>query len=333
MAFHLITGGAGFVGSHIARRLIEQGERVRVFDIKRTDKVPEGAEMFIGDMRDRRDVRHACRGIDVVYHLAFIEAASREIASRRWNINFKGTKNFIENSLDAGVKRFVLVSTTEVYNSRQRCPYTESALTDKPLGWYGHHKQVVERLAREYVETEDFPVVILRFPTICGPGYYARRHLLDLLDWVALGLPLVWVDGEEKFADFVHIEDVLQGLLLAGRAPAEANGEVFNISCSKPAAAPKLMEACARAVNSNTRVFLLPREQAIAALKVIIQLGILEIPMDYLDYMFYDNYYSSDKAKRILGYEPQFSAEQAVVELFRSYLANRDEMRSKAKNY
>ena len=274
MAFHLVTGGAGFVGSHLARRLVEKGERVRIFDIARTENVPEGAEMFIGDMRDRRAVRHACRGIDIVYHLAFIEAASKQIESRRWNVNFNGTKNFIETSLDAGVRRFVLVSTTEVYSPRLRCPYTEASPTSRPLGWYGRHKQAVEKLAREYVETEDFPVVTLRFPTVCGPGYYARRQLFDLMDWVASGLPLVWLDGDEKHVDFVHIDDVLDSLLLAGAAPADANGEVFNISCSKPATAPELMQACARDTKTRGRVYFLPREETISFTKFLINFGI-----------------------------------------------------------
>lgn len=333
MGLHLVTGGSGFVGSHIAAKLVEQGERVRIFDLSRSENVPGGAEMFLGDMRDRRAVRQACRDVDVVYHLAFIEAGSRQVSTRRWNVNFNGTRNFIENSLDAGVKRFVLVSTTEVYNPRQKCPYTEFAATDKPLGWYGRHKLSVERLASDYAETENFPVVVLRFPTICGPGYYARRQIFDLLDWIVMGLPLVWVDGDEKYSDFVHIEDVIQAIILAGNAPASANGETFNVSCLKPATAPQLMEACANAIKSSTKVLLLPREQTIAAVRVLARAGILDVPLDYLDYMFFDNYYSCDKASRILGYQPKHTAEQAVVELFRSYLGNREALRAKAKNY
>lgn len=333
MALHLVTGGGGFVGGILARRLLEQGERVRVFDIAKTDKVPAGAEFYQGDMRDRRAVRHACRGVDAVYHLAFIQATSKNVAAKRWNVNFKGTKNFIESSLDAGVSRFVLVSSMDVYSPQPACPCTEDAPTNQPYGWYGRHKAAVERLAREYYETEDFPVVILRFPTICGPGYYARKSLLDMLDWVAMSRPLIWIDGPETRGDFVHIDDVIQGLMLAGRAPDEAAGQVFNISCSEPATPIDLMQACVRYGKSRTRIFRVPREPAVAVVKFLMQVDVIDFPPEQIDYLIYDNYYSSEKARQLLGYAPRYTAQQAVVELYRSYLRDRVNIRARAKNY
>ena len=333
MALHLITGGAGFVGSILARRLLERGERVRIFDLAPTDRVPRDAEMHQGDMRDRRSVRHACRGVDVVYHLAFIQSQSKNVASKRWNVNFKGTEHFIEYSLDAGVRRFVLVSSMDVYSPRPQCPCTETAPTDQPYGWYGRHKATVERLALEFFDTESLPVVILRFPTICGPGYYARRSLLDLIDWVARGRPLIWMDGEETRGDFVHIDDVIQGLILAGEAPPEADGQIFNISCSAPATPVDLMQACVSYGKSRSRIFRVPRAPAMSAAKFLTRANIIDFPTEQLDYLFYDNYYSSEKAQNILGYKPQYTAEEAVVELYRSYLQQRSEMRARAKNY
>lgn len=333
MALHLVTGGAGFVGSILARRLLEQGEDVRVFDMVHSDRVPEGVDMYTGDMRDRRAVRHACRGVDVVYHLAFIQAFSKNVRAKRWNINFKGTKHFIEYSQDAGVQRFVLVSSMDVYSPRPKCPCTEDAPTDNPYGWYGRHKAAVERLAMEYFDVSDFPVVTLRFPTICGPGYYARKSLLDLMDWIAKGRPLVWVDGDDSFGDFVHIDDVIQGLLLAGKAPAEANGQVFNVSCSEPATPVQLMKACLHHLGRRMPIIRVPRAPGIAAIRFLTKADIIEFPPEQLDYLFFDNYYSSEKARATLGYEPQYSAEQSVIELFRSYLPQRTQIRAKAKNY
>lgn len=333
MALHLVTGGAGFVGSILARRLLEQGEDVRVFDMVHSDRVPEGVQMYAGDMRDRRAVRHACRGVDVVYHLAFIQASSKNVRAKRWNINFKGTKHFIEYSQDAGVKRFVLVSSMDVYSPRPPCPCTELASTEHPYGWYGRHKAAVERLAMEYHEMSGFPVVTLRFPTICGPGYYARKSLLDLMDWIARGRPLIWIDGPDIRCDFVHIDDVIQGLLLAGRAPDKAGGQVFNVSCSEPATPVDLMKACLHHLGRRMPIIRVPREPGIALARLMTRTNILDFPPEQLDYLFYDNFYSSDKARKTLGYEPQFTAEEAVIELFRSYLPQRTSIRAKAKNY
>jgi len=328
----LVTGGAGFVGSALARRLLELGRKVRIFDINRSHYVPEGAEFMQGDMRDYERVREAVKGVEVVYHLAFVQAFSKRPENEKWEMNYGGTENFLKASCEEGVERFVHTSTIEVYNAFPPFPCTEEWRTDEPFGWYGRHKKACEELCWRYHFKHNLPLTMLRLPTICGKGYYVRIDLLRAFDWILANRPILWIGGKQYKGDFIWIEDCIDGYLLLGKKK-EAIGEVFNISCSEPNTSLEIIEALLQTAGNTHKIRFVPPQIAWPIIKFATRVNILDMPVEQLRYLMADYSYSIDKAKKLLGYNPKMNARQAAVELLKGYMEDREFVKKKAKNY
>ncbi|MBI4612577.1 MAG: NAD-dependent epimerase/dehydratase family protein [Planctomycetes bacterium] len=145
---NLVTGGGGYLGSHLSRALLARGERVRVLDVQRTSLCPEEVEFVRGDVRDAGTVQGALRGVRRVFHIAFVQSLSRRPERERRAVNLGGMANLLAASETAGVERFVFASTIEIYGTRPPDPCPEDAPTDRPVGWYGRHKLQCERMLR-----------------------------------------------------------------------------------------------------------------------------------------------------------------------------------------
>ena len=130
MALHLITGGGGYLGSHLASRLMEGGHEVRILDLARSRTIPEGVEFVEGDVRDAAAVRRASEGVGAVHHLAFVQSMSRRPESFQREVAIDGTRNVLEAAATCGVRRFVFTSTIEVYGTRP--PVSEECAVDEP---------------------------------------------------------------------------------------------------------------------------------------------------------------------------------------------------------
>ncbi len=328
----LVTGGAGFFGARLTARLLEQGRDVRVFDIERSSFLPEGAQFVQADMRDRDAVRAAVRGCEVVYHLAFVQAFSKRPESEKWQVNFGGTENFLEASVREGVGRFVHTSTIELYSPFPPFPCTEDAPTDRPFGWYGRHKKACEELCWRYHWQHGLPLTIARIPTICGRGYYVRVDLLRAFDWVLANGPVLWIGGRQFKGDFVWVEDCVDAYLLLGSRP-EAPGEVFNVSCSRPSTSLEIIKAIMDTAGNTRKIHLVPPWLAWPPIKLAARTPILDMPSEQLTYLMGDYSFSIEKAARLLGYEPRMTAAEAMVEMVKGYIDDRDTVLKKARSY
>lgn len=328
----LVTGGAGFVGSYLARTLLEMGRDVRVFDLDKSEYLPEGVEFVKGDMRDADLVRKAVKGIDVVYHLAFVQVFSRKPEAEKWEINHGGTENFFRAAVDEGVGRFVHTSTIEVYSPFPPFPVTEEGRTDRPMGWYGRHKKACEELGWRYYWEHGLPITMVRLPTICGKGYYARIDMLRGFDLILANLPMFWIGGRQYKGDFVWIEDCVQGFILCGTKEG-ALGEVFNISCREPSTSLEIIRAVMEAAGNTRRIHFVPPWIAWPAARLACNLKIMDMPAEQLQYLMCDYSFSVEKARRILGYDPKMNAAEAAAELMRGYMEDRAQLKKKARTY
>jgi UDP-glucose 4-epimerase len=228
----LVTGGAGFIGSHLARALLAGGRRVTVIDnlsVGRRDVVPDGARFVHGDIRDERAVQDALSGVDCVFHLA-AQVTIRGSFDRFYedlDTNVMGTARLLKAVDPGAVKWFVLASSMAVYaDADGPTPIDESHPT-APLSPYGFGKLTAEGVGRQILGGRGVPFTALRFFNTFGPGQTYTPYVGVITIFVTRllkGEPVVIFGDGEQQRDFVHVDDIVSGCLAApGRQPGTYN--------------------------------------------------------------------------------------------------------------
>ncbi len=241
MARVLVTGGAGFIGSHLVHALVERGDRVRVLDNFSTGKrenlagLENHIELIEGDLLQPLDIEKALKHTEFVFHEAAFISVPESIENPRacYQVNVQGTIELLETARQAGCKRVVLASSAAVYGASQDTPLRESA-PPECLSPYAASKLFNETLARLYSQAYKLPVVALRYFNVFGPRQSPSSAYAAVIPKFIESLhkgsaPLVFGDGRQT-RDFIFVEDVVRANLLATEAK-NASGGVFNI-CS-----------------------------------------------------------------------------------------------------
>ena len=228
----LVTGGAGFIGSHLARRLLHAGQKVTVLDnlsVGRREVVPEGARFVHGDLRDDAALADALEGVDCVFHLA-AQVTIRGSFDRFYedlDTNVMGTARLLRAVDPARVKWFTLASSMAVYaDATSAAPITESHPT-QPISPYGIGKLAAEGVSRQILEARGIPFTAVRFFNTFGPGQTYTPYVGVITIFVTRLLRgqniTIFGDGEQQ-RDFVHVDDIATGTMLtAGREPGTYN--------------------------------------------------------------------------------------------------------------
>jgi len=241
MPTSLVTGGAGFIGSHLVDALLERGDDVRVLDnlttgnLKNLHKNLDNLEFIDGDIRKPADLKQALNGADLVYHqAAFVSVPlSLEKSELCLDVNVQGTRQLLELSKQAGVNRVILASSAAVYGDNQELPLSETGRTN-PQSPYASSKLINEIFARMYTYQLGLDVVALRYFNVFGPrqnpeSNYAAVIPIFVNHLVNKTPPVIFGDGKQS-RDFVFVADVAQANILAASVP-DAPGKVINI-CS-----------------------------------------------------------------------------------------------------
>lgn len=258
----LVTGGAGFIGSHVARALLDQGHRVRVLDNLSTGSRSnlEGLnklEFLEGDIREEKVCNHACRGVDYVIHLAAMVSVplSMEDPPATHHVNVTGTLNIFKAALGAQVKRVVYTSSSAVYGSSD-----SRGLSEEDAGGflspYALSKYVGELYAELFQSCFGLSCVGLRYFNVFGPrqdpaSAYAAVIPKFISALVAGEAPIIHGDGGQT-RDFVFIEDVVRANLLAAAAPLDRH-QVFNIATGRATTITLLAELLAEILERDIR--------------------------------------------------------------------------------
>jgi len=241
VSFYLVTGGAGFIGSHIVDRLVQNGEKVRVLDNFSTGKRANiehnlgEIDLINGSLTDMGTVRRAVEGVDYVLHQGALPSVPRSvndpIGSNDANIN--GTLNLLVAARDAGVKRLVFASSSSVYGDSPSLPKHERMPPD-PLSPYALTKLAGECYCRLFTDLYGLETVSLRYFNVFGPrqdpeSQYAAVIPKFIKCMLKGERPVIYGDGLQS-RDFTYVENNVEANILACSAP-RAVGEVMNIAC------------------------------------------------------------------------------------------------------
>lgn len=253
MAVFLVTGGAGFIGSHLAEALVKRGERVRVLDNFMTGKGENMApfldriEFIEGDIRDEATCRRAMAGVEFVLHQAALPSVPRSVEDPLLAdaINVRGTLNLLVAARDAGVRSFVFASSSSVYGDDPELPKREGR-EGRLLSPYAATKLAGENYAQLFHRLYGLRTISLRYFNVFGPrqdpqSQYAAVIPLFITKVLRGEQPTIFGDGEQS-RDFTYVENIVEANLLAAWSD-RGGGEVLNIACGERMTVNGLLEA------------------------------------------------------------------------------------------
>jgi nucleoside-diphosphate-sugar epimerase len=311
-----ISGGAGFLGLHLARRLLADGHQVRTLDVVPLDdaELENSVEELRGDIRDADRVRELVACADVVVHAAAalpIQASRDSIRS----VNVAGTENVLQAGRDAGARRVVFISSTAVYGVPEKHPIEE----DDPLvgvGWYGESKIDAEALCRvAAVET-----TIIRPKTFIGPE---RLGVFEILfDWIREGRRIYILGKGHNRYQLLGVEDLVDAIVRAASAAAAA-GETFNVGATEFGTVRSDLQALIDHAGSSSCLRPVPAKPAEMVLRGLELLRLSPLAEWHYKTAHRDSFVDVTKAQRLLEWQPRLSNREALIETYDWYLANR----------
>ena len=299
MASFLVTGGAGFIGSHLAEELLHRGHRVRVVDSlitgKRRNLEPLGGVEFVeGDLAELSVAQRVVEGMDYVLHQAAIPSVPRSVkdplTSHRANID--GSMNLLVAARDAKVKRLVYAGSSSAYGDTATLPKREDMPT-KPLSPYALQKLVIEQYCQMFTRLYGFETVAIRYFNVFGPRQDPGSPYSGVISLFATALlagrqPVIYGDGEQT-RDFTYVSNVVDGVLRACEAP-KASGEVINVATGGRISLNELLRTMNRIVGTN-----------IEAIHQDSRVGDVR-----------DSQADITKARELLGYKPLVALEEGL---------------------
>ncbi|MGA7121995.1 MAG: SDR family oxidoreductase [Polyangiaceae bacterium] len=242
MALHLVTGGAGFIGSSIAESLLASGERVRILDDfssgrrENLERLPGRFELVEGTIADPRTVSRAMQGVEIVFHEAAIPSVSRSIEDPQATMlaGVQGTTVVLDIAQRAGVRRVIFAASSAAYGDTPTLPKVET-MAPRPLSPYAASKLTCEHLMRIFAQIHGMETVSLRYFNVFGPrqdpsSEYAAVIPKFITAAIRGERPVVFGDGEQT-RDFCYIENTVRANLLAASTSRTLRGEVVNVAC------------------------------------------------------------------------------------------------------
>lgn len=298
MAKYIVTGGAGFIGGHIADALIDRGDEVHIVDDMSggsLDNVNKKATLHKVDIRDRAGLKAVMKGAEGVFHLAALARVQPSIQDP-WtsnDVNINGTLAVLLEARDAGVKKFVYSASSSAYGDAEVLPANEQLLP-KPLSPYGLQKYVGEHYARLFSLLYGMQTVSLRYFNVYGPrartdGAYSLV-VAKFLSQRASGIPMTIAGDGTNTRAYTHVRDVVRANLLAMEMKKVGKGEVINIGGNKEYSVNDI----AKMVGGDTTKI----EARIEPKRTLPD---------------------TSRAKELLGWEPKISFEEGIAELKKSF--------------
>lgn len=320
MSTYLVTGGAGFIGSSLAKQLLNQGNKVIAidnfcdfYDTKiKENNVKEllqnsNFKLYRADIRDRQAIQKIFdeNSIDIVMHLAAMAGVRPSIENPvlYQEVNCMGTQNILEEMKAHNVKNLVMASSSSVYGNCKEVPFREDMVVDFAISPYAATKKANEVMTHVYHKLFDMNVIMLRFFTVYGPK---QRPDLAINKFTRLMLDRknipMFGDGTTS-RDYTYIDDIVDGIIKSCNYVLKNKDvyEILNLGNSSPVSLKKMIETIGRALDIKPQIEQLPMQPG-------------DVERTYADV---------SKAKELIGYEPKISFEQGIRNFVEWYKENR----------
>jgi nucleoside-diphosphate-sugar epimerase len=296
---HLVTGGSGFLGNLIARRLQQRGERVKVLDVWEDPTRPKEIEFIHCDVRDRQGVTRAVQGVDIVHHNAALVPLTKS-GSRFWSVNVEGSRLVAQCAAQAGVQAFIHMSSSAVFGIPQHCPITETT-PRRPAEIYGRAKLAGEEAVQDLCRQTGLPLIVIRPRTILAEG---RLGIFQILfEWIREGRNVYVIGKGQGLFQFVHAHDLMDAYLLA--LDHQQPG-AYNVGTDQFGTLREALEHLIVHAGTSSQVRSLPAPLTIGALRALDWLGLSPLaPWHYLTY--HKPFYFEVSRLLALGWKPKYS--------------------------
>jgi len=288
----LITGGSGFIGSYLSKKLSEEGHEVLIYDIKK----PKNKINYLkGDVLNFQLLKKAVKNKDVVFHLAAVSSVQDSFKNplKTFEVNISGTFNVLKASLESGIKRVIFASSASVYGNQGKIKLKENMLP-KPRSFYAISKLTGEHLCKMFYEEYGLETVILRYFNVYGPKQQENVIKIFLENLKKGKEIIIYGDGKQK-RDFIHIDDVTRANILAMKTQ-KAKGKVFNIGTGEGCTILQLIQTISQILGKRPKIRFLKERKG-------------DIKYSVADIML---------AKKILRFDPKMDLKTGLLTLLKS---------------
>jgi nucleoside-diphosphate-sugar epimerase len=314
---HLVTGGSGFLGSLVVKRLVERGEEVVVLDIGDDESRPPGVAFVQGDILDRDVVARAMLGVEVVHHNVALVPIAKAGRRRFWDVNVTGSQIVAEEAVRAGAGAFVHQSSSAIFGAVEEMPVT-NATVPHPVEAYGAAKLESERVVVGALG-DAMPLYIVRPRTILGPG---RLGIFGILfRWIDESRNVYVIGDGNKPFQFVHAEDLVGAYfhMLDLKRPG-----IYNVGTDRFNTLRQALDNLIAYVGSKSQVKGLPRNLTKNVLRVLDWTGLS--PLGPYHYNVYGKaFYFDTEPLRELGWTARYSNDEMLRETYEFYRQHRDD--------
>ncbi len=313
---YLVTGGAGFVGSHLVTALANQRQKVRVLDTaERPNWMPQSVEYMQGDVTDSNTAKKACVGTTSVFHLASKLVGSKVNKSEFWKTNVEGTKILLDAAVDNHVKNLLYMSTDMVYGKLPEIPCPETAKT-KPIGEYGKSKLASEKVCLDY--SPKLKTAILRPCAVVGSG---RGGLFSLMfNWISQNKKVPWVGSGKNKMQMIDVNDLVYACLLSIGKTGTYNVGSDNVPTIRDQIDWLVMQSGFR-----SGIVPLPARMAKLAIGTLNKFDLIPLDSDQFEILDTDRVLDTRKIKKEVKWTPRLDNKAMILNAFKWYLIHKNE--------
>tara|TARA_Y100001936_G_C16031037_1_gene645555 strand:+ start:340 stop:1380 length:1041 start_codon:yes stop_codon:yes gene_type:complete len=312
---YLVTGGSGYFGEILVKKLLSLNNKVRVIDINNLSFTHDNLEFIYCDISKikKEDEKKIFSNIDIIHHNAAVLPIEND-KKRFWDVNSIGTNNVINLAISYNIKKFIYVSSASIF-AKSKIIEIDEKTTPNPIENYGASKLDGENLLVNYKNKID--IVIIRPRTVVGNGRYGLFQII--FEWTFKGYKIPLLNKGKNIFQFIHCDDLVEFCLLAETLKGY---EIFNIGTDKICSIKDIIEGLIKHANSKSKVIYFPNI-ASSIIELTSKFKLSPINKWHISAMTKDQYFNTQKAKDLLGWVPKYGNIEMICESYDHYTKDR----------